>query len=79
MDPDQSLPLPKKPNTRANNTKNVDDNINENSISNEISFVLIPEEWKVTFSRTHQQIKVGWTGIFYDKLTESGVKCPIKF
>jgi hypothetical protein len=44
LDPDQSLPLPKKPNTRANNTKNVDDNINENSISNEISFVLIPEE-----------------------------------
>jgi hypothetical protein len=77
--PDLSLPLPQRPNTRAVKAKNINNNDNQSSTIHEISFVLTPSEWKAAFSRTHQKMKDDWTDLFYEKLTSSGIKCPVSF
>jgi hypothetical protein len=78
--PDPSLPLPQKPNTRTNNSKNMDDNATENSvIFDEISISLTPSEWKAAFSCTSQKMRDGWTTIFYNKLISCGVTCAVGF
>jgi hypothetical protein len=77
--PDPSLPLPQKPETRANKKENVADNGIQNSINSEISFALSPIEWKEAFSQTHQKMNDGWTKIFYEKLNSCGNTCAVNF
>ena len=74
-----SLPLPPRPQTRTCIQKNEIDNIIHKSYNTEISTVFTIEEWKDTFSRTHQKMEPNWTDIFYKNLTVSGIKCPLKF
>lgn len=57
---DASLPLPERPNTRANQDKKADDNDNPSSVVEEICISFTPIEWKSVFSRTHQKSKVAY-------------------
>lgn len=77
--PVPSLPLPKRPVTRATQQEDADKNDASNSIINDTSFVFNPIEWKDVFSATHQKMKKDWTDIFYKKMTALGIKCPVKF
>jgi hypothetical protein len=79
LPPDPSLPLPQRPNTRANKSENVDDNVIQNTIINEISLTLTPCEWKDAFSCTRQKMNDGWTKIFHEKLKSSGMTCVLCF
>ncbi|CAF1462902.1 unnamed protein product [Adineta steineri] len=74
-----SLPLPQKPNTRAEKSKDEFDNGTENSINNEISISLSTSEWKAAFSCTRQKMNAGWTTLFYNKLKSSGITCAVAF
>jgi hypothetical protein len=75
--PDPSLPLPERPNTRANQAKTAHDNDNQSSVINETFISFTPIEWKSVFSRTHQIMKPGWRKVFYNKLTSNGIKCSL--
>jgi len=75
--PDLSLPLPERPNTRANKAKKGDKNDNQSSVVNETCISFMPIEWKSVFSRTHQKMKPDWRKIFYNKLIAKGIKCPL--
>lgn len=79
LPPNLSLPLPQRPNTRTNQSKNVDDNGNQNSAITEISFTLTASEWKAAFSRTHQKMNDAWRKIFSDKLESCGITCAASF
>jgi hypothetical protein len=74
-----SLPLPMRPNTRANQAKNLDDASMQNSPVTETSFTLTAAEWKAAFSRTRQEMNEGWTTILYEKLKSCGIVCAVKF
>ncbi|CAF3159980.1 unnamed protein product [Rotaria socialis] len=75
MHPNTSLPLAKRPITRAN----PDENGAQKSVITEISFAFNAVEWKNTFSHTSQEMKDGWAKIFNDKLMSSGIECTLKF
>ena len=77
LQPDASLPLPQKPKTRANKSKNANNNATKNLITGEVSFILTASEWKAAFSRTRQEMNKGWTKIFSTKMVPCGIKCAI--
>ena len=79
LHPDPSLPLPQRPDTRANRKENANDNSTKSDFIGEVSMVLSPTEWKNAFSRTDQKMKPDWTDIFVDKLTPSIAECSVNF
>jgi hypothetical protein len=78
LDSNPSLPLPQPPNTRNNKIANADAE-KQNSIINDVSFVLTPVEWKAVFSHTRQETRDGWTKILSEKLTSFGIGCSVSF
>jgi hypothetical protein len=79
--PDPSLPLPRRPVTRAHLEEDADNNSDKKSFVGEISIVFSVSEWKSVFSRTSQKMKDDWTKTFSVKLTlpGTGIKCSLKF
>jgi hypothetical protein len=79
LHPDPSLPLPQRPDTRANRKESADDNSTKSEFIGEVSMFFSPSEWKNAFSRTDQKMKPDWTDIFVEKLTPSIAQCSINF
>jgi hypothetical protein len=79
LHPDPSLPLPQRPDTRANRKENADDNSTKTDFIGEVSMVFSPSEWKNAFSRTDQKMKPDWTDIFVGKLTPFIAECSVNF
>lgn len=77
----ESLPLPSRPNTRANQRNNIGESTLEYAFEGETSFVCSAVEWKSAFSYTDQKMKedYNWRILFSNKLTASGIRCPLKF
>ena len=74
-----SLPLPKRPMTRAKkgHIDNGDDA--ELSTNSETSFILTPIEWKTVFSRSQQKLNDEWRNILSKKLSSCGITCSVRF
>ena len=77
--PEQSLPIPDRPNTRANKAQKNDQNCEKNETNEKITFALNPIEWKTAFSNSKKKMNNGWTRIFYEKIKASGIVCVVKF
>ncbi|CAF1491231.1 unnamed protein product [Adineta steineri] len=74
-----SLPLPGRPNTRANEKENINGCNSRSLPVSETSLVLNPSEWKAAFSKTQRKMNEDWTDIFSGKLALCGVECSLSF
>ena len=79
LDPDPSLSLPQRPNTRDKCKEDPSIDTSPNITTSETSFVLSPSEWKAAFSRTQKKMNDGWRKILYDKLISCGITCSMSF